>query len=120
MRLAIPSESDAGLDSTRSGHFGHCAYFTIVTIEGGKVEKVESVKNADHDVVGCGGVIEYAGSLNLDAILAAGMGRPPFNGFTQRGIAVYLEQQTPRVGDAVDKFLNGQVERMTLEDACAH
>ena len=49
MRVAVPSDTDQGLESTRSGHFGHSPYFTIATIEDGKVEKVEVFKNVDHD-----------------------------------------------------------------------
>ena len=37
MKLAIPSETDLGLMSMRSGHFGHAPYFTIVEIEDGKI-----------------------------------------------------------------------------------
>ena len=35
MKLAVPSETDAGLESIRSGHFGHAPYFTVVEIEDG-------------------------------------------------------------------------------------
>ncbi len=120
MRIAIPSESDQGLESIRSGHFGHAAYFTIVTIEDGKITNVESVKNVDHDEYGCGGVIEYALGLNLDALIAAGMGQPPYTRFTNGGVTVYLETQTPKVGDVVDKYLKGEVGLMNPADACRH
>lgn len=120
MKVAIPSETADGLTSVRSGHFGHTPYFTIVTIEDGKVTGVESVKNADHDEVGCGGVIEFAHGLGIDAMITAGMGQPPFMRFTQYGVAIYLEQQTPIVGDVVSKFLAGECPRMVLENACSH
>lgn len=120
MKLAIPSESDKGLQSIRSGHFGHSAYFTIVEIEDGKILNVESVKNADHDAVGCGGVIDYALSLGIDAILAAGMGRPPFMRFTESGVDVYIEQETPRVDEVVQLFIEGKVAKMSLDAACNH
>lgn len=120
MKLAIPSESDKGLKSVRSGHFGHTPYFTIVTIEDGEVKSVEVVKNVDHDTVGCGGVIDFAQSLGFDAILTAGMGQPPFMRFTQAGIAVYIDAQEPYVGAVIDKFIAGKVGRMSFEDVCAH
>lgn len=28
MKIAIPSETDAGLESIRSGHFGHAAFMS--------------------------------------------------------------------------------------------
>lgn len=120
MKVAIPSETGEGLTSVRSGHFGHTPWFTIATIENDEVVKVESVKNVDHDQVGCGGVIEFAHSLGIDAMITAGMGRPPFMRFTQYGVAVYLEQQTPIVGDVLNKFIAGQCPRMVPENACNH
>lgn len=120
MRIAIPSDTDAGLESTRAGHFGHAAYFTIVTVTDGKVDSVESVRNVDHDAVGCGGVIDFALGLDLDAIIATGMGRPPYMRFSQGGITVYAETSTPTVGGVVERYLAGQVEPMDPTAACNH
>jgi predicted Fe-Mo cluster-binding NifX family protein len=121
MKLAIPSETDAGLASMRSGHFGHCPYFTIVEFGDSKdIIGVESVKNVDHDQYGCGGVIDYVMTLGIDAILTIGMGRPPLTRFTAAGITVYSETQTPMVGDAAKLFADGKVNVMSPDAACAH
>lgn len=120
MRIAIPSETPEGLGSVRSGHFGHAPYFTVVSIEEGAISKVEAVKNVDHDEFGCGGVIEHALGMDLDGIIATGMGHPPFTRFTRGGVTVYSELETPMVGDVVDKFLAGQVDVMDPEAACNH
>lgn len=120
MKLAVPSETDAGLNAVRSGHFGHCEYFTMVEIEDGAVKDVSVVKNVDHDTYGCGGVIQYVIGLDVDAILAAGMGVPPFTRFTEAGIAVYIDTTNPFVGDAVKQFLAGNTPRMQLNQACRH
>lgn len=120
MKLAVPSETDAGLASHRSGHFGHAPYFTIVTIEDGSITAVESIKSIDHDSFGCGGVIDYAISLGIDAMLAAGMGLRPLTRFTDAGIAVYSETASPIVGDAVEKFIKGECHLMAPEEACVH
>ena len=120
MKLAVPSETDAGLAAVRSGHFGHCEYFTMVEIEDGAVKGVSSVKNVDHDTYGCGGVIQYAIDQGIDAILAAGMGVPPFTRFTNAGIAVYIDTTHPFVSDAVKAFLAGETPRMQLNQACRH
>ncbi|MCI1665471.1 MAG: dinitrogenase iron-molybdenum cofactor biosynthesis protein [Atopobiaceae bacterium] len=120
MRVAIPSETDAGLDSPRSGHFGHTPFFTIVTVEDGAVTSVETVANVDHDAVGCGGVIDFALGLDLDAIVVVGMGRPPFMRFTQGGIAVLADATASTVGDVVAKLIAGKVPRMDSDAVCAH
>ena len=120
MKLAVPSETDAGLAAVRSGHFGHCEYFTLVDIENGEITNVEAVKNVDHDQYGCGGVIEYALGLGINAILAAGMGVPPYTRFTNGGVEVYLDTTHPFVGDAVADFIAGNTPRMQLDQACRH
>jgi len=120
MKLAVPSETDEGLESRRSGHFGHCAYFTLLEIEDGEIKSVSSVKNVDHDAVGCGGVIQYAIDLGIDAILAAGMGYPPFSRFSECGVHVYIDRTVPKVGQAVQLLLEGKVPDMTEDQACRH
>ena len=120
MRVAVPSDSDKGLESTRSGHFGHSPFFTIATIEGDQITKVEVFKNVDHDTAGCFGVIEYAQSLGIDAIVVRGMGRPPFMHFTQAGIRVYIDGTAPLVKDVLAKFISGDLMLMGFNQACVH
>ena len=121
MKLAIPSESAAGLSSIRSGHFGHAPFFTVVEYDDAmNIVSVSAVKNVDHDAFGCGGVIDYVLGLGVDGILTVGMGRPPLTRFTANGITVYSETQTPVVGDAANLFAQNKVARMSLDDACAH
>lgn len=85
MKIAIPSETDAGLESIRSGHFGHAAYMTVVEFDDDmNIVGVESVKNADHDAVGCGGVIDFVSGIGVDGILTVGMGMPPVHSLHQR------------------------------------
>lgn len=121
MKLAIPSESDSCLSSTRSGHFGHTPYFTIVEYdEDMNIVDAKAVKNVDHDVAGCGGVIEYVQTLGVDGILTVGMGMPPLMRFTESGVTVYSETNTPGVGDVAQLFAQGKVDAMSPEAACRH
>ena len=121
MKLAIPSETNEGLASIRSGHFGHTPFFTIVEYDDDmNIVSVESVKNVDHDQYGCGGVIEYVLGLGVDGILTVGMGRPPLMRFSENGVIVYSEVQTPNVGDVAKLFAEGKVDRMSPEAACNH
>lgn len=121
MKIAIPSETNEGLASMRSGHFGHCPYFTIVEFDDAKnIVNVESVKNVDHDQYGCGGVIDYVMTLGVDGILAVGMGTPPLTRFTAAGITVYSERETPNVGDVAKIFAEGKVAVMDPTTACRH
>ncbi len=121
MKIAIPSETDAGLDSMRSGHFGHAPYFTMVTFDDAmKPVEVEVVKNVDHDEAGCGGVIDFVAGLAPDGILAAGMGMPPYTRFTNAGVTVYSDTTEPNVGKVVEMFAAGKVAPMDPSAACRH
>jgi hypothetical protein len=44
MLIAIPSDDSGGLDAAVSEHFGHCAAFTLVTVEEG------AIGNSDTDL----------------------------------------------------------------------
>ena len=120
MLIAVPAETSDGLASTRSGHFGHAPWFTLVTVDEGEVVRVQSVKSVDHDEVGCGGVIDFVASLGIDAIITAGMGVPPFTRFTNAGVKVYLDGTQPFVGGAITKYLRNDLEEMHLDQACKH
>lgn len=121
MRVVVPCEDDSCMQSMRSGHFGHAPWLTVVDFdENRKPVSMEAVKNADHDAMGCAGVIEHVMNLNADAIITAGMGMPPFMRFTQAGVAVYVDRVTPVVGDVLIKFVAGDIVRMSPDDACRH
>lgn len=121
MRVVIPCENDQCLSSIRSGHFGHAPWLTVVDLdEQMKPVSVQAVKNAEHDAAGCAGVIEHVMNLNADAIITAGMGMPPLMRFSQAGVVVYAERVTPGVGDVLVRFVNGDVARMSPDDACRH
>ncbi len=120
MRIAVPTEYETGLESLRSGHFGHAPYFTIATIEDDAVKSVEVIRNVDHDAVGCGGVIDFAMSQNIDGIIVVGMGMPPFTRFTNAGITVYSERETSTVGGVIERFIAGDVPTMDPNAACNH
>ena len=120
MKVAIPCDTPFGLNAQRSGHFGHCAFFTVATVEGNEITDVQVVSNVNHDEVGCGGVIDFALSLGIDAIIAAGMGVPPFTRFMNGGVKVYLEQSQAIAGNALKVLMDGNAVEMSLDQACAH
>ncbi|MEO2083687.1 MAG: NifB/NifX family molybdenum-iron cluster-binding protein, partial [Desulfurobacteriaceae bacterium] len=38
MKVAVPLESNSGLDSPVCEHFGRAPYFALITVKGGEVE----------------------------------------------------------------------------------
>jgi len=120
MKLAIPTMGQAGLDSERSGHFGHCDCFTIVDIEDGEIKSVSSLDNPPHEEGGCLRPVMLLADAGADAIVAAGMGMRPMMGFQQVGITVYFENRTPNVGEVAKMAAAGTLPIMGAENACNH
>lgn len=118
--LAVPTMGEAGLESERSGHFGHCDCFTVVKIEDGQISSTSSLANPPHEEGGCLRPVGLLKEAGVDAIVAAGMGMRPMMGFADAGITVYFENQTPRVGDVARMVAAGEVPTMGPENACHH
>ncbi len=118
MKLAVPTMGKAGLESERSGHFGHCDCFTLISIEDGKIAQVEELSNVAHEEGGCLAPVMLLKEAGADAIVAAGMGMRPMMGFADAGITVLFDNTTPIVGDVAQKVIAGDVPEMGAENAC--
>jgi predicted Fe-Mo cluster-binding NifX family protein len=119
IRIAIPSEAPGGIDALRAGHFGHCACFTLVDIDGGQVGEVEVLQNAPHVEGGCMAPVMVLAEHNVDAIVVQGIGGRPLMGFNQVGIHV-LRGVGEDVRSTVDAFLAGGLPEFGMEHACQH
>lgn len=120
MKIAIPTMGQGGLDSIRSGHFGHCDVFTIAEIENGQIVGVSEIENPPHEEGGCTRPVRLLAEAGIDGIVAAGMGMRPMSAFGEAGISVYYDAQTPNVGDVAKLVAEGKVPVMTAENACKH
>ena len=81
MKIAIPTMGAGGMDCERSGHFGHCDCFTVVTVEDGAITATEIIDNPPHEEGGCMRPVALLAEHGIDAIVAAGMGMRPMMGF---------------------------------------
>lgn len=120
LKLAVPTMGAAGLDSERSGHFGHCDVFTVVDIQDGQVVAVSEIANPPHEEGGCLRPVGLLSAEGVDAIVAAGMGMRPMMGFNQAGIKVFFDNVHPKVADAVAAVIAGDAPEMTPDQACHH
>jgi predicted Fe-Mo cluster-binding NifX family protein len=116
--IAVPSFTPGGLDAERSGHFGHCDLFTLVTVGGDKVVDVKVIENAPHHEGGCLDPVRTLAALGTTDIVVGGMGARPLAYFGELGINVFADQQVPTVGKVVDELLHGRVTPMSLEHVC--
>lgn len=106
MRIAVSSDSQRGMDSAVSHHFGRCPYFTVVDVEDGEVKKVESVANPFFNAHSPGQVPNFIRQLEADAMLAGGMGRRAIAMFREFGIKC-ATGSFGTVSSAVEAFVTG-------------
>ncbi len=86
MLVAIPSLDDNGLESTLSPHLGRCPFFVLVDIDGTEIESIRTIANpyaASHET---GQIPSFVAGLDVDAILAGGMGPRAITAFASLGV----------------------------------
>lgn len=108
MRIVVSSDSNTGLESSVSNHFGRCPFFTLVDVESGEIHSVRSVENPFFDSHAPGQVPLFIRKLGADAMLAGGMGRRAIDMFLEYGIGCATGAGTT-VRNAVDDFLSGRL-----------
>ena len=91
----------------------------MVDIEDGEIKGVSIVANPPHESGGCLRPVGILSDAGADAIVAAGMGIRPMQGFAQAGITVLTDAETPGVGDAAKRAAAGSFLLMGAEHACA-
>jgi predicted Fe-Mo cluster-binding NifX family protein len=116
--VAVPSMQPGGLDSPRSGHFGHCDVFTLVHTDDGEVRDVTIVQNAPHVQGGCQAPVNLLYTSGADAIIVGGIGMRPLMGFRQMGIEVYYGPEGETVRTLVDDFLKGSLQMIGDHQVC--
>ncbi|HOY32759.1 MAG TPA: NifB/NifX family molybdenum-iron cluster-binding protein [Bacteroidales bacterium] len=83
MKVAVPTRQGQVDD-----HFGHCEYYTIFTIENGKVEKQEMMESP----IGCGcksNIAPMLAQMGVKVMLAGNMGEGALCILSDSGIQVY-------------------------------
>lgn len=116
--VAIPSSLPGGLDAPLGAHFGHCDLYTLVTLEDGDIAGVETIPNVPHEQGGCMAPVQYLADNGTHKLIAGGMGFRPLMGFNQVGISVYFGGDASSVGDAVARFIRGELPEFSQEHTC--
>ena len=118
--LAVPSNNPGGLEASRSDHFGHCDLFTLVNIENGAIEKVETVANQEHGAGGCMVPVSFLRDQGVKAIVVGGIGARPLQGFSEVGIEVYFADRNniQNVKEVVEGMIGGQFPLIRPDQAC--
>lgn len=118
VKIALPSLMPGGLEAELDAHFGHCAVYTIVDVQNGKIVSVSTLESIPHVQGGCMAPVQHLASHGVTTLLARGMGMRPLMGFQQSGIAVYFSGNHNTVDAAVQAFLQGQLPPFSAENTC--
>lgn len=111
MKIAIPTANNE-VDS----HFGHCAYFTVVTIENGAVTNKQMVDSP----AGCGCKSNIASTLHqmgVTRMLAGNMGEGAVNVLASNGIGV-IRGCSGNIDQVVANYISGNL--VDNGENCAH
>lgn len=108
MRIAVSSDSDRGLESSVSHHFGRCPFFTLVDVENGRIDSVQTVENPFFRSHAPGQVPSFIRKLQADVMLSGGMGGRAIGMFRDYGIGC-ATGAAATVDKAVADFLAGRL-----------
>lgn len=117
VRLAVPADSMEGMAAPRSGHFGKCAWYTLIDIADDKVVAVQSMQNGGHIAGGCSVPVMLLKGWEVDKVVVGGIGGRPLMGFQQEGIDVYAGAGNT-VQETVDAYLRGLIGPIRQDQVC--
>jgi predicted Fe-Mo cluster-binding NifX family protein len=117
VRIAIPADSDQGIEATRSGHFGKCSYYILIDIKDNQVQQVTPLLNGGHVAGGCFAPVMLLNGNHVNKLIVAGIGGRPLAGFREIGIEVYAGVGAT-VQETVDLFINDKLSLISNEQVC--
>ena len=112
MRIAVPLTA-----GKLSQHFGHCEEFAIIDVNNDSrdIETQELVKPPAHEP---GALPKWLTGLQVQLVIAGGMGQRAQQLFAQNKIDVVVGAQDNTPQELVQKYLTGQLQRG--QNICDH
>ena len=114
-RIAVTADSNNGLDSLTSGHFGHCKAFIVSTIQDGKIIEVESIINGGHS--SCAEPVNRLVSMGVNVLITQGIGMRPFMHAQQIGLTV-IKGGGGTAGEVIHRYIEGRSKMMNQDEIC--
>lgn len=107
VRIAIPSDTDRGLEAKVYEHFGRAPYYTLVDVEGGSIVNVEPMVNPA--IQHTPGVLpSYLRDRGVKVVIAMGIGPRAVSMFESYGIKV-VTGASGRIREVVDAYVKGRL-----------
>ena len=111
-RIAVSAESDRGLESPVSAHFGRCPYFALIEVEGETVREVRTIANPHFGNHQPGQIPAFIHEQGADVMVSGGMGAGAISYFQGYGVAV-ATGASGTVGESLARFLRGELSGET-------
>ncbi len=108
MRIAFSAETNNGLNSQTSHHFGRCPYFIFVDVEDNQVKNVAGAANPFFAAHGPGQVPGFIHQQGADVMLSGGMGGRAVQFFEQLDIKP-VTGAAGTVQDTLNRYLSGEL-----------
>lgn len=108
MRIAVSVDTDQGLDSAVSPHFGRCPYYALVDAEGSLITAVQVVRNPYYPEHMPGAIPQFIHEQKANVMLTGGMGQRAVMFFDQFGIQP-VTGATGTLRQAVESYLSGAI-----------
>ena len=116
MKIAFPTETDLGINSTVFGHFGSAPFFMVVD---SRTRETESITNADlHHQHGQCQPLAALNGRPVDAVVVGGIGAGALRKLQAAGIRVYRGVEGS-VSDNLVLILAGKLPEFDLSLTCA-
>ena len=101
-KIAVPVDAKGKLD----GHFGHCKYFEIFTVEGNKIVSSEKIAPPAHEP---GVLPEWLANKGTTEVLAGGMGHKAIQIFNYNNVNVFVGAPQLTATELASGFLNKSI-----------
>ncbi len=101
-KIAVPVDENGVLD----GHFGHCKFFEIITVEGNTILSNEKVVPPPHEP---GLLPKWLAGKGATDVIAGGMGHKAIQIFNYNNVNVFVGAPQLPAAELVNGFLNGSI-----------
>lgn len=116
-KIALAADDKLGLDGEMSMHFGRCpAYLVAMVEDDGNIVSSEVIENPHFNQHKPGEVPRFINSLEVNVIIAGGMGPKAIDMFAGFGIEV-VTGVGGNVGNVLKAYLNGEISGAS---GCSH
>jgi len=115
MKIAFAANTNTGLDSETSHHFGRCPYFVFVDIENNTVTHIEGIVNPLNGAHNPGEVPAFIAQHQANVMLSGGMGTRAVQLFERMGIHA-VTGASGTVRQTLERYLSGE---LTGAEPCA-